>query len=93
MLDPTQLTQLDDEANNRWQLIFDGILKDTDLDAQTFQSDVVDWYSQENNDANIAISHLRDMGTYLDTILDEWIKDKTNIKGFAISKKQSEGDI
>ncbi|MDA9818054.1 AAA family ATPase, partial [Flavobacteriaceae bacterium] len=85
-------TYLERDENKHWQKIFTDILKGHDPDnADTFQKDVVDWYKDPNNEANIADSRLRNMGKYLDKILKEWIdNNKNNIEGFEISKKQPE---
>ena len=85
-------TYLGTDENRHWQKIFTDILKGHDPEnADTFQKDVVDWYQDPNNEASIADSRLRNMGKYLDKILEEWINNnKNNIEGFEISKKQPE---
>lgn len=79
------------DDNRHWQTIFSDILKGNDPKANSFQSDIVDWYRDANNDPSIADSRLRNMGKYLDFILQEWINKKDNlIERFEVSKKQPE---
>jgi predicted ATPase len=85
-------TYLERSDNLQWQKIFDDILKGHGSgNAGTFQSDVVDWHQNSNNDPSIADSRIRNMGKYLDKMLKEWLKNnKNNIDSFEISKKQSQ---
>ncbi len=88
---PSDPAYLNSPENKHWQQIFDDILKGHDSKAASFQKDVVDWYKDANNDPSIADSRLRNMGKYLDKVLEEWIDNKdNNIGGFEVSKKQPE---
>lgn len=85
-------SELESLNNKHWQQIFNDILKGHDSNADSFQKDVVDWYHDKNNDTSISDSRLRNMGKYLDRILAEWIKNKSNIEGFEIIRKQPDKD-
>ena len=80
---------LNSDSNQHWQNIFTDILKGhAPQNAATFQEDVVDWLQNENNDPGVVHGRLRNMGQYLDKILQEWVNNKHNsIDGFQIIRK------
>ncbi len=80
--------------NNRyWKHIFDDLLKGVDQSSNGFQSDIVDWLANPNNDPNASEGRLERIGDHLASILTSWIKNsKSNIDGFRIIKKSSQNE-
>ena len=82
---------LKSKSNRHWQDIFTDILRGGNPRANTFQTDVIDWSHNTNNDPNIVKGRISDMGEHLNEILEEWIKNnESNIRGFEISRKENE---